>query len=189
MQNQSNSKSVWLTLGIIVIVLVVLFGAYLGLAAILRKVNNDSGTPSPTTTKTGIQSAGKFDANLAGTWISECLVPDADSPWSEKHQFVIKSDGSAVHTRWSSSGQDCSSNDTITNNYKLTIPASGQVNVLDTDQNQTFYDIYKISSNTLEFGHGFRGDDINMQVKDSNFGASPSTRITTLNGYIIYKKK
>jgi len=134
------------------------------------------------------EESGKFDQNLVGTWVSDCLVPDSDSPWSEKHQFVIKPDGSAVHTRWSSSDHECVAGETIINNYKLTTPSSGQIDIKDIDLNQTMYDIYKISGNILLFGHGFRGDSADMQVKDNNFGLNPETRFATLNGFIVYKK-
>ncbi len=130
----------------------------------------------------------EFDENLVGTWVSDCLIPDPDSPWSEKHQFVIKSDGSAVHTRWSSSGHECVPDETMINNYKLTITSPGQVEIKDTDLNQTIYDIYEIDGSTLLFGHGFRGDSDAMQVKDNNFGLNPETRFTTLNEFIVYKK-
>jgi len=140
------------------------------------------------TSQSSEKTLGEFNKNLVGTWVSDCLVPDPDSPWSEKHQFVIKSDGSAIHTRWSSSGHECVAEETVINNYILTIPSSGQIDIKDTDLNQTIYDIYKISGNTLLFGHGFRGDSIAMQVKDNNFGLNPETRFTTLNEFIVYKK-
>lgn len=152
----------------------------------LKEDSEESGKSE--TTESSEETSGKFDKNLVGTWVSDCLVPDPDSPWSEKHQFIIGSDGSAIHIRWSSSGQECVADETVTNNYRLTIPSSGQIDIKDNDLNQTIYDIYKISGNTLLFGHGFRGDSAAMQVKDNNFGLNPETRHTTLNEFIVYKK-
>ena len=163
-------------------------------AAVETAVDDESSTieesieNGETSKEVDSEESGKFDQNLVGTWVSDCLVPDPDSPWSEKHQFVIKSDGSAIHTRWSSSGYECMAGETMTNNYKLTTPSAGQIDIKDTDLNQTMYDIYKISGNTLLFGHGFRGDSTEMQVKDNNFGLNPETRFTTLNEFIVYKK-
>lgn len=54
--------------------------------------------------------------------------------------------------------------------------------------NNKEYDIYQINSNSLMFGHGFRGDDLDFQVQDSNFGGTEATRFTSLNRYIVYKK-
>jgi len=183
---EKKPKSPWKLILVIVIVLVFILGAYLGLAAILRKVNEGESTSNPV----GTQKAGKFDQSLVGTWISDCLVPDPNSPWSEKHQYVIKSDGTAVHTRRSSSGHDCSAETTLTNNYKLTVVKNGtssslgEVNILDTDQNITYYDVYQVNGNTLLFGQGFR----NNLTYDSKQGTSEADRISTLNNYIIYKK-
>ncbi|MBM2821207.1 MAG: hypothetical protein HW405_967 [Candidatus Berkelbacteria bacterium] len=189
MENQQpKSTGIWKVLLIVVIVLVFIFGAYFGLAAILRKANEGAGSTTNSTTLT--QKGGKFDQNLVGTWTSDCLVPDANSPWSEKHQFVINANSTAVHTRWSSSGHDCSVETTMTDNYTLTIikqSASGdlgQINLLDTAKSVTYYDVYQITGNTLEFGHGFR----NNLTYDSKMGGSESDRISSLNKYIIYKK-
>ena len=187
--NQPKPKSFWKTLSVVVIVLVIIFGAYFGLAAILRAVNGNDESDSTTTA----QKAVKFDQNLVGTWTSDCLVPDLNSPWAEKHQFVINSNGTAVHTRWSSEDHSCNPQGfpgTLVNNYKLSIIKTGtssdlgQINLLDIDQNATIYDVYQISGDTLLFGHGFR----NSLTYDSKTGTSESDRISTLNNYIIYKK-
>ena len=156
-------------------------------AAAVEAEEDDESSKSETS-QSSDEILDEFDENLVGTWVSDCLVPDPDSPWSEKHQFVIRSDGSAVHTRWSSSGHECVPDETIINNYTLTIPSPGQIDIKDNDLNQTIYDIYEISGNTLLFGHGFRGDSDAMQVKDNNFGLNPETRFTTLNEFIVYKK-
>jgi len=183
---------------IISVLVVVLF---FGTAALCNQLGIDSATEDAAveaeeddessesvTSQSYEGTSDEFDENLVGTWVSDCLVPDTDSPWSEKHQFIINSDGSAVHTRWSSSGHECVPDETINNNYILTISSPGQIDIKDTDLNQTIYDIYEISGNTLLFGHGFRGDSDAMQVKDNNFGLSPETRFTTLNEFIVYKK-
>ena len=119
--------------------MVIVFGGYFGLAWVLRKANNSfnisDSNPTDSSQVTTKQKTGNFDKNLVGTWVSDCLIPDPESPWSEKHQFVIKDDGSAVHTRWSndSRSHDCTPNweyGTVTTNYKLTIPQTNQVNIL-----------------------------------------------------------
>lgn len=188
---KSNSGGIWRVFLIIGIVLVIIFGAYFGLAAILRKVNegveSESGS-SPTATS---QKAGKFDQSLVGTWTSDCLVPDPNSPWSEKHQFVIKSDGTAVHTRVSSSGQSCSADTTLTDNYKMTVVKTGtfgelgQINLLDTGKNATIYDSYQVNGSTLKFGHGFCNC---TKLCSASGGSTEGDRINCLNDYIIYKK-
>jgi len=152
------------------------------------ETEEDDESSKSETSQSSEKTSDKFDENLVGTWVSDCLVPDPDSPWSEKHQFVIKSDGSAIHTRWSSSGHECVPGEIMINNYTLTTPSLGQIDIKDTDLNQIIYDIYEISGNTLLFGHGFRGDSAAMQVKDNNFGLNPETRFTTLNEFIVYKK-
>jgi len=149
---------------------------------------NSVGPDEAETSQSSEETSGEFDENLVGTWVSDCLVPDPDSPWSEKHQFVINSDGSAIHTRWSSSGHECLPEETLINNYEMTIPSPGQIDIKDIDLNQTIYDIYEISGDTLLFGHGFRGDSEAMQVKDNNFGLDPETRFTTLNEFIVYRR-
>jgi len=175
-EKTKKPSSCWRILLIVFGILIVLVGLYFGVAWILRVVNNGSGT-STTTSK-------NMDKNLVGTWVSDCLVPDQNSPWSEKHQFVIKSDGTATHTRWSSGGHDCSPDTTMATNYTITIPSAGKINLTDTSGAGTLYDIYQVSGNTLEFGHGFR----NNEPYPSANGTSEAARITTLNNYIIYKK-
>lgn len=172
----------WKIILIIVVVLAIIFGGYFGLAAILRIGNKglESSTTSP------------IDQALVGTWTSDCLVPDQDSPWAEKHQFVINADGTAVHTRWSSEDHSCNPQGypgTLTDNYKMTVIKTatsselGQINLLDTAKNATLYDVYQVNGNTLKFGHGFR----NNLAYDSD-GTSEGARIATLNDYIIYRK-
>ena len=148
-------------------------------------------SPSPssqfTRTSPGQTKGGKVDSALVGTWVSDCLIPDPNSPWSEKHQFVINSDGTAVHTRWSddSTNHDCGPRGqpgTLVDNYTITIPETGKINL--TDSSGTHYDIYQVNGNTLLFGHGFR----NNLPYDTHTGSSEADRISSLNNYIIYSK-
>ena len=141
------------------------------------------------TSKTGASKiTTKTDPQIIGIWESECLVPDQKSPWAEKHQFAIKSDGTAVHIRWSNdnSTHNCSNPTmTLTDNYTFKIPASDQIDLYNSKEGETIHDIYKISGNILLFGHGFR----NNLVYPKNYGETPSMRIESLNNYIVYKKK
>jgi hypothetical protein len=117
-----------------------------------------------------------LDPALIGTWESDCLVPDFDSPWSEKHQFIINSDGSAQHTRWSSGGHACSPETTMVDKYSVSTPSTGQIDFnLIEGTGPVSDDIYQVSGNTLLFGHGFR----------NNFPYAAGS----LNQYIVYKKK
>lgn len=189
-----TSFSVWKIVLIIGIILLVVFGGYFGLAWVLRKadsgVSNITTNPSSSSQATTNQKTGKFDKNLVGTWTSDCLVPDINSPWSEKHQMVIKDDGSAVHTRWSndSISHDCTPNwqlGTATTDYQLSTPQIGQINILYSGQN--IYDIYKISGTDLEFGHGFQAHY--SAGYDATQGSSESNRFHDLNNYIVYHKQ
>lgn len=130
--------------------------------------------------------SSQIDPALVGTWASDCLAPDSNSPWSEKHQFVINADGTAVHTRWSSGGHNCSPDTTLTDKYTLAIPMKGQMNLADMEKGATIYDIYETDGSILFFGHGFRGDHMAYPGK---FGESSSNRINNLNKYIVYRKK
>jgi len=171
---------------IAIIVIVIFFG--LGFFMIWRMFGpfwpfgEENKTSPSTTTKT--TTTKTTDKNLIGTWESDCLVPDSNSPWSEKHHFEFKADGTATHTRWSSDGNDCSASMTLTDTYKYTIPKAGQINLQDMEKGATIYDIYSISGNTLKFGHGFRS---NLPYPAGN-GESASSRIESLNDYIIYNK-
>lgn len=202
-EKKGSGKSWIAVIGMVTLVLAVIFGLYLGLAYILRKANNKEAGPTTAT----IGTSGKItDQNLVGTWESDCLVPDPESKWAEKHQIIIKSDGTATQTGWSWFINDCTTlqpENTVISQYKLSIPAAGKINFTYTGYNNpqmsedlqktskisigaTFYDIYKVSGNTLEFGHGFRGDNLPY---GSKFGGSDTERIDSLNSYINYKKK
>lgn len=189
--------------GLIILALGIVFGLYFGLAYVLRKVNNETTGTTATTTKT----SGKLaDKNLVGTWESECLVPKLDEKWAEKHQIVIKSDGTATQTGWSWFMNDCTTlqpENTVVSQYNLAVPRNGKINFTYTGYNNPqmsqelqktskiavgaiFYDIYQISNNSLKFGHGTRGDNESWGNK---FGGSEAERIDSLNDFIVYKKK
>ena len=198
--------STWKIVLIIFVILLVLFGGYLGLAAILRKIDSGTSGSTPATNQAVTKPDGNFDKALVGTWESECLVPKIDNKWAERHQIVIKSDGAATQTGWSWFMNDCTTlqpENTVVSQYKLNIPASGQINFTYTGYNNPqmssdlqktskieigtiFYDIYKVSGNTLEFGQGFRGDNLPYGAK---FGGSDAERVDSFNSYIVYKKK
>lgn len=156
-----------------------------------------------------------FDQQLVGTWESDCLVPAPEnSKWAEKHKFIISKDGTATHTRQSWGMIDCTTlqpENTITSQFKLTIPSSGKINLTYTAYDNpeydpsmlesipgmtappananfvgsTIYDIYGVSALTLKFGHGFR----NHESYGSKSGGSEADRFDTLNNYIVYRKK
>ena len=198
---KSNSSKTCLIVSLVVILaLLVLFGAYLGVAYVLRKVNNEGGLTNKTTTT----STGKFtDQALVGTWESECLVPDPDSKWAEQHSFVINKDGTATHTRKDWGMNDCTTLEptgTIVDTFKLSIPSVNKINLnyVSSENSrmtgaqasqfagQIIYDIYQVRSSILEFGHGFRGDDLTYGGKS---GGSEGDRFDTLNTFIVYTKK
>ncbi|MFA5051576.1 MAG: hypothetical protein WC544_00755 [Patescibacteria group bacterium] len=154
-----------------------------------RFTNNANSTGTNTSvTSNGQQNTDSTatTGSLVGTWTSDCLVPDANSPWSEQHKFVFLSDGSAVHTRWSGSDHNCTVVDTLVNTYSYVIPGTGQINLTDQDTGSTIYDIYLISGDTLEFGHGFQSPY--PAGYDATQGYSAANRFHDLNTYIIYKK-
>jgi len=188
---QKGSKTgciIGVIVGIIILILAVFLFWRFVWPLITSSTNTIPETNNTSTTKATI-GAGKMDQQLIGTWVSACLIPDENSPWAEKHQFVISADGTAVHTRWSNDTQakDCASPTmTLTNNYKITIPASGQINLYDSEKQGTAYDIYQISGTTLLFGHGFRGD---KAAYPAHQGSSEADRIESLNQFIIYSKK
>lgn len=199
MGKNKKGKSGFTTTWIVVIILILLFifGGFMfwrmffgfpGSEAdkiVEQKLLENQNQKNSATPSQNAQSS-KINAALAGTWVSDCLVPDSNSPWSEKHQFVINADGTAVHTRWSSSGHNCSPDTTMIDKYTLTIPAKGQINLSDTEKGAIIYDIYETDGSALYFGHGFRGDKM---AYPATFGDSPSKRINTLNRYIVYRKK
>ncbi|MCX6763016.1 MAG: hypothetical protein NT093_04545 [Candidatus Moranbacteria bacterium] len=170
---------------LLIVLLVVLILVITGLFLFWRMFFGFGGNTIPdemlsknAVSKTASSSASKkakIDPVLVGTWESDCLVPDAGSPWSEKHQFIFNADGTAQHTRWSSSGHDCSPQTTMVDKYAVSTPSSGQIDFnLIEGTGSIPQDIYQVTGNTLLFGHGFRNT--------LPYGAG------TLNRYIVYKK-
>ncbi|MFH1207638.1 MAG: hypothetical protein V1668_03455 [Patescibacteria group bacterium] len=147
--------------------------------------NNPATNTSTLNGNSGISNSASA-SSIVGTWTSDCLVPDQNSAWSEKHRFVINADGTAVHTRWSGSDHNCTAGDTLVNNYSYTIPQSGQINLTDRDLGSTIYDIYQISDGTLKFGHGFQSPY--PAGYDATQGNSSTNRFHNFNNYIVYKR-
>ena len=120
---------------------------------------------------------------LVGSWISECLTPDPNSPYSEKHGFNIKEDGTAIHTRINWDQPNCVGNtDQKVDSFQYEIPNTGEINLTGADG--IILDIYQISKGQLMFGHGFR----NTLSYSGAVGLATGARITTLNNYIVYSK-
>lgn len=182
--NMRKGKPFYGIILIIFLILAILLGAYFGLAWLLRKLDKNISQSTNQTTESTLESGIKDD-QIIGTWISECLVPDLNSPWAEKHQMVIEKN-KITHTRWenSSGSQDCDNpTDTKVTNYSYAIPSVEKINLVSNDG--TIYDIYHNEGNMLYFGHGFRGDNMSYPTE---FGGSEDDRINTLNKYISYSK-
>lgn len=201
-QTKKGLAAFWIII-IVFLILVLGFGAWW----VWRFFLSEPTSPIPTLpgeTATTTTASAKIDSALVGTWESDCLVPDPNSKWAEQHFFTIKSDSPATHVRKSYFTTDCTTLQPeliITDTFKITIPATGQINLtwtaLDNAQlssigmsatdyiGKTQYDIYKVSGNTLMLGEGFR----NNQAYTGPDGMSEANRFTTLNEYIVYKKK
>jgi len=185
-----GGKTCW-WIGLIIIV--VIFIAYFGLAWLLRTLDKTQKEPTGTTSTTSTTSSSATKAgesqsikDLVGTWETTCLTPDINSPWAEKHVFTFNSDGTAKHVR--SSGENCGSlKEDQPQNYKVTIPAKGQIDFVSTDSGPSIYDSYEIASdNTLRFGHGFCNCS---NTGGGKSGGSADDRITLINNYLVYQKK
>jgi hypothetical protein len=181
--NQPKKSSAWWKyLLIILSVIAILFLIYLILAYVANKIDSKYVTNTNMPSATTKTSDSKIDSALVGTWDTGCLVPDPGSPWAEEHKFVIGSDGKAVHTR--SSGESCAAlRSDGDQNYTITIPASGQINLASSAG--SIYDMYQVSGNTLKFGHGFCNCTKLCSVSG---GATEGDRITCLNEFLVYKK-
>lgn len=197
-EKKDGSKSSWIILVIVVAVLVFTVAGFFTWRYYQAKKVEDLANQvmdNPDAFK------NKIDQNLVGTWESDCLVPDPDSKWAEKHKYVIKSDGTATHTRQDWEMNDCTSVQPaglITDQIKLSIPSVGKINqTIVSEENSRpnpnapasatiMYDIYQVSGNTLEFGWGFRGDNL---AYDGKTGSTEGDRFTTLNSFIKYQKK
>lgn len=187
---------VFLMIGLVV---VVLFGGYLGLAFILQRVDK---APSPgsdfievkeattsggtKTTKVTNESAS-VDPQIISNWDTGCLVPDPKSPWAERHTFSLNSDGTGSHQRYS--GSSCAAiGPDLHDDFTWVIPERGKINLSYTSgiiAGSTIYDVYQVSGSTLKFGHGF----CNCATTDGNFGVSESERFTIPNNFLVYKKQ
>jgi|GEM_PF-2800162 len=181
------------------VLLILVVGGYFGLAWVLRNAENRANNLISTTAVANEPvSSGKetSDSAIVGTWKTDCLIPDPNSPWAEQHTFTFKSDGTANHKR--STGDSCAAiaqdND---DSFKYTIPSSGKINLTYVSSEgtmasamnpvgQTIYDIYQISGSTLLLGHGFRGDNLSYTGKA---GVSEADRIDSLNEFLVYKKQ
>lgn len=198
-RNRRGLSALWI---IIIIFLVLIFG--FGAWFVWNFVLSGSPSETPALSTATPATSGKIDSTLVGTWESDCLVPDLGSKWAEQHFFTFNANGTAIHIRKSWLTTDCTTLQpelTITDTFKITIPSTGKINLtwtaLDNAQlasigmsaadyiGKTQYDIYKVSGNTLMLGEGFRND----QAYAGPDGMSEAGRFTTLNEYIVYKKK
>ena len=187
---------------IVFIVIAVILGGYLGLAFVLHNLDKGNfsviqsekqNTQQPTDNsqsannapdKTTDSSSGQ---GLIGNWDTGCLVPDLNSPWAERHTFIINANGTAVHKRYSGNSCVKLAEDT-TDDLNWVIPSSGRINLSYNSgigTGQTAYDIYEVSGNTLKFGHGF----CNCVSSSGKYGLSEADRFTTLNNFLVYKKQ
>lgn len=138
-----------------------------------------------------LEPSQNTDSRLIGSWLSECLTPDPESPWSEKHAFIIREDVTATHTRVSWDEPYCNGNmDQTATVFQYELPeevdiASTAVAPINlTSDAGTILDIYQVSGNNLRFGHGFR-DGLSYAGAE---GGGVGSRITSLNNYIVYGK-
>ncbi|MFA6511816.1 MAG: hypothetical protein WCV86_01650 [Patescibacteria group bacterium] len=154
---------------------------------VAKNTNTNSGIAGNANTNEGTNTSVATNNTLAGTWISDCLVPDEGSAWSERHQFVIQTDGTATHTRWASYDHTCGAGDTTVTDYQYTIPQAGQINLFNLDLGETIFDIYQITDTTLLFGHGFQAHY--PAGYDTMQGSSANNRFSVLNTYIAYHKQ
>lgn len=155
-----------------------------------------AGNPSPNPST----STGNKDSRLIGTWNTGCLTPDADSPYSEKHTFVIMEDGeTAVKTDINYDKQNCIGNTIVNKSTSFVLEIKGRVNEAVTEtlainltaaggdtSGSTLYDIYQVTGTTLLFGHGFR--NLLSYAGAESGGVTEAGRISTLNQYLVYKK-
>lgn len=164
----------------------VLTGAGCGLKTTTTDANNAK-TKSAEVNTAQTQAVTMTDDSLVGVWLSKCLVPDEGSAWSEQHQFVINSEGTAVYTRWSAYDHNCTKTNTIIRNYTYTLPAAERINLTDTEAGATIYDMYLVSGQTLKFGHGFQARyPAGYDATQGNTAANP---FHVLNDYIVYTKQ
>lgn len=175
---------------IVGVVLVVVAAGYFGLASVLHKIDTPSlGSPtgqSVVSGQTQPASQAGIDQALVGNWATDCLIPDPNSPWAEKHTFTLNANGTGNHTR--SSGQTCDKlTPDLDDNFNFTTPTPGQINLAYTSgmvSGMTIYDMYQASGNTLEFGHGFCNC-----TTTGGLGTDEGSRLSRLNKFLVYKKQ
>jgi len=187
-----KKSSCWLVGGIIIAVVIVLLliASFLGFrlftypAMLLSNYFDKTGNNSA---EVGVSK--NVDPALVGNWDTGCLVPDSNSPWAERHTFTISSNGTANHKRYS--GNSCAAiAEDHNDNINFTIPSSGKINLTYTSgiaAGSTSYDIYKVSGDTLRFGHGFCNCSKDLATGD--YGLTEATRFSLLNEFLVYKKQ
>ncbi|MDO8598608.1 MAG: hypothetical protein Q7S02_00705 [bacterium] len=141
-------------------------------------------TESPQGSAPGQPAIGIPSQALVGTWVSDCLVPDLNSDWSERHTFTFDPSGTAGYVRDIGYNHSCSGDRNVMS-YRYLVPMEGQIDLSDLDSGATMYDTYAMSGATLKLGHGFR----NKFAYPGATGDSPASRIPTLNDYIVYTRK
>lgn len=166
---------------VVVLLIVLLFG--LGIFCIWRMsgANWSFGNNS----KSRKTTAKIEDKNLYGTWQSACLVANAQNNTWEKYQFEIKNDSTAVYNKTVSSNKDCTDGTPEKFDYKYSLLQNNQINIRDTANKKTIYDIYNIKDKKLTFGHGYRGS----YEESTKKGDTSANRYNSLNEYIVYEKK
>lgn len=194
----------WQIILIIFIILVVLFGLYLGLAWILKLANggvtNPSTSSSPSSNQSATKPSGNFDQRLVGTWQTDCWVPRIDNKLAHQAKVTISKDGIADYTGYEYYYNDCTTlqpANIVTTKFKLEIPLQGQINMtflenkssayddMYNPQNAvgtTIYDIYQVTATDLKIAFGFRpatGGD----------GTTEAKRQTSIEGTMNYKKQ
>lgn len=187
----------WQIVLIIFIILVVLFGLYLGLAWILRLTDKETSS-SPSSNQSATKQSSNFDQALVGTWESDCWVPNPSEKWASQEKVTITKDGIANSTKYSYENNNCTTTqpfNTLTMKFQLETPVTGQVNmkILEAtneisgsatagDIGKTIYDIYQVSGNNLKIAFGYRpatGGD----------GTTEASRQTSLDGTMNFTKK
>ncbi|MDD5039926.1 MAG: hypothetical protein PHY34_02140 [Patescibacteria group bacterium] len=159
------------------------------IVAIASILTGCASTSTNSNSKAQIQNSNALANNvtsvsneLLGSWQTDCLVPDPDSPWAEQHFFTFNDDSTAEHRCVSYDQASCAGEaTTLVDLYSYSFPTTGQIDLVDSDKGNYIKDIYQLSGNEVRFGHGFR-NDTTSENKDS------TDRITTLNAFIVYTK-
>ena len=186
----------WKIILIIFIILVVIFGLYLGIAWILRSTNSSADSNQSAT-----KSSSTFDQRLVGTWQADCWVPKIDNKLAWKSKVTISKDGTADYTGYEYYYNDCTTLEPaniVTTKFKLETPVQGQINMTFLENKSsayndmynpqaavgsTIYDIYQVTATELKIAFGFRPATGGLD------GTSEAKRQTTIDGTINYKKQ